>query len=162
MSENELNGASGRIAERAVGERSDLAAARPAREGVPDPELVERAKRRRFTAEYKLRILRQAEACTRPGEIGVLLRREGLYTSHLTAWRKQRDAGALEALDRPRGRKPADPRDVENAALRRRLERAEAELVKARKVIEVQGNVSALLGELLEPRGAIEPGSSGR
>jgi transposase-like protein len=162
MSENELNGASGRIAERAVGERSDLAAARPAREGVPDPELVERAKRRRFTAEYKLRILRQAEACTRPGEIGVLLRREGLYTSHLTAWRKQRDAGALEALDRPRGRKPADPRDARIAALERRAERAEAELVKARKVIEVQGNVSALLGELLEPRGAIEPGSSGR
>jgi transposase len=154
MSENELNGASGRIAERAVGERSDLAAARPSREGVPDPELVERAKRRRFSAEYKLRILQQAEACSQPGEIGALLRREGLYTSHLTAWRKQRDAGALEALDRPRGRKPADPRDARIAALERRAERAEAELVKARKVIEVQGNVSALLGELLEPRGA--------
>ena len=121
MSENELNGASGRIAERAVGERSDLAAARPAREGVPDPELVERAKRRRLTAEYKLRILGQAEACTRPGEIGALLRREGLYTSHLTPWRKQRDAGALEALDR--GRKPADPRDARIAALERRAER---------------------------------------
>ena len=154
MSENELNGASGRIAERAVGERSDLAAARPAREGVPDPELVERAMRRRFSAEYKLRILRETEACTRPGEIGALLRREGLYTSHLTAWRKQRDAGALEALDRRRGRKPADPREAQIAALQRRAERAEAELEKARKVIEVQGNVSALLGELLEPRGA--------
>ena len=154
MSEKELNGASGRIAERAVGERSDLAAARPVREGVPDPELVERAKRRRFSAEYKLRILGQAEACTRPGEIGALLRREGLYTSHLTAWRKQRDAGALEALDRKRGRKPADPREAQIAALQRRAERAEAELEKARKVIEVQGNVSALLGELLEPRGA--------
>ena len=116
--------------------------------------MVERAKRRRFTAEYKLRILRETEACTRPGEIGALLRREGLYTSHLTAWRKQRDAGALEALDRRRGRKPADPREAENAALRRRLERAEAELEKTRRVIEVQGNVSALLGELLEPRGA--------
>src|SRR3954463_76156 len=135
MSE-ELNGASGRIVERAVGERSDLAAARPARKGVAAPELVEKAKRRRFTAEYKLRILRQAEACSRPGEIGALLRREGLYTSHLTAWRKQRDAGALAGLDRKRGRKP---RDAENAALRRRLERAEAELEKARKVIEVQG-----------------------
>ena len=76
-----------------------LAAARPSREGVPDPELVEKAKRRTFTAEYKLRILKQAEACTRPGEIGALLRREGLYTSHLTAWRKQRDAGALAGLD---------------------------------------------------------------
>ena len=69
---------------------------------------------------------------------------------------------ALEALDRKRGRKPADPREAQLAALRRRAERAEAELEKARKVIEVQGNVSALLGELLEPRGAIEPGSTGR
>jgi transposase-like protein len=137
-------------------------AARPARERVPDPELVERAKRRRFTAEYKLRVLRQAETCTRPGEIGALLRREGLYTSHLTAWRKQRDAGALEALERQRGRKPADPRDAQLAALRRRAERAEPELEKARKVIEVQGNVSALLGELLEPRGARPDGSTGR
>src|SRR3954464_14283950 len=107
---------------------------------VPDPELVERATRRRFSAEYKLGILRQAEACTRPGEIGALLRREGLYTSHLTAWRKQRDAGALEALDRKRGAKPADPRDARLAALERRAERAEAELEKARRVIEVQGN----------------------
>src|SRR3954464_15478036 len=139
MENEQVNGASGRIAERAVGERGDLAAARPSREGVADPELVERAKRRRFTAEYKLRILKQAEACTRPGEIGALLRREGLYTSHLTAWRKQRDAGALAGLERTRGRKPADPRDAENAALRRRLERAEGELEKARKVIEIQG-----------------------
>ncbi len=154
MQNERVNGAGGRIAERAVGERSDVPAARPAREGVPDPELLERAKRRRFSAEYKLRILGQAEGCSRPGEIGALLRREGLYTSHLTAWRKQRDAGALEALDRKRGRKPADWRDAENAVLRRRLERAEAELEKARRVIEVQGNVSALLGELLEPRGA--------
>ena len=160
MSENELNGASARIAERAVGERSDLGAARPLREGVADPELVQRAKRRRFSAEYKLRVLRQAEACTRPGEIGALLRREGLYTSHLTAWRKQRDAGALEALDRKRGRKPADLRDARLAALERRAERAEAELEKARKVIEVQGNVSALLGELLAPKGA--PGNTER
>jgi transposase len=154
MSEKELNGVGGRIAERAVGERSDVAAARAVREGVPDPELVERAKRRRFTAEYKLRILREAEACARPGEIGALLRREGLYTSHLTAWRKQREQGALQALGRPRGRKPADPREAQIAALRRRAERAEAELEKARKVIEVQGNVSALLGELLGPKGA--------
>ena len=121
---------------------------------VPDPELVERATRRRFSAEYKLRILQQAEACTRPGEIGALLRREGLYTSHLTAWRKQREQGALAALGRPRGRPKGDGRQAEVAALRARAERAEAELEKARRVIEVQGNVSALLGELLEPRGA--------
>jgi hypothetical protein len=83
-----------------------------------------------------------------------LLRREGLYSSILSEWRKQREAGSLEALERPRGRKPADPLEAENASLRRRLERTEAELEKARKVIEVQGNVSALLGQLLEPRGA--------
>lgn len=152
------DGAAGRFAERAVGERSEVAGGRAA----PDPELVERPQRRRFSAEYKLRILREAEACTRPGEIGALVRREGIYTSHLSKWRQQRDAGALEALGRPRGRKPADRREREVAELRRRAERAEAELEKARRVIEVQGNVSALLGQLLEPRGATEPGSSER
>jgi transposase len=109
---------------------------------VPDPELVERP-RRRFSADYKLRVLREAGACSRPGEVGALLRRAGLYTSHLSAWRKQRDRGALEALGRPRGRKPADPGAARLAALERRAERAEAELEKARRVIEVQGNVSA-------------------
>lgn len=123
---------------------------------VPDPELVERAKRRRFSAEYKLRVLRDVEACSKPGEVGALLRREGLYTSHLTAWRKQREQGALAALGRPRGRPKGDGRQAQVAALRKRAERAEAELAKARRVIEVQGNVSALLGELLEPRGAQE------
>src|SRR5690625_1654401 len=121
---------------------------------TPDPELVERAQRRRFTAKYKLRILEEAEACTQPGEIGALLRREGLYTSHLSAWRKQRREGALAALSRPRGREGAGPVERENATLRRRLERAERELERARKVIEVQGNVSALLGELLGTGGA--------
>jgi transposase len=160
MSETELNGAGGRFAERAVGERSEVAGGRAASAGVPDPELVERARRRRFSAEYKVRVLREVEACTRPGEIGALLRREGLYTSHLTAWRKQREAGSLAALGRPRGRKPADFRDARITALERRAGRAETELAKARRVIEVQGNVSALLGELLEPKGA--PGSSER
>jgi transposase len=129
-------------------------AGRAARGGAPDPELVQRPRRRRFSAEYKLRVLREADACTRPGEVGALLRREGLYTSHLTYWRRQRDAGALKALSRRRGRKPVDRRDVENAELRQRAERAERELEKAKRVIEVQGNVSALLGELLEPKGA--------
>jgi transposase len=156
--ETERNGAAGRYAERAVGERSEVAGGRSA----PDPELGDRPLRRRFSAEYKLRILCEAEACTEPGEIGALVRREGLYSSHLSKWRQQRDAGALEALGRPRGRKPADRRDREVAELRRRAERAEAELEKARRVIEVQGNVSALLGQLLEPRGATEPGSSER
>lgn len=158
MLTTKLNG--GREAERAVGERSEAAAAPATPTGVADPELVERPKRRRFTAEYKLRILRQAGACTRQGEIGALLRREGLYSSHLSTWRRQRDEGALSALARKRGPKPAGRRDAEIAALSRRAERAEAELAKARKVIEVQGNVSALLGDLLEPEGAKE--STGR
>src|SRR6266545_7101675 len=75
----------------------------------PDPEVPEKAKRRRFSAEYKLAILREADRCTEPGQIGVLLRRERLYSSHLVDWRRQRDTGALEALARKRGRKPADP-----------------------------------------------------
>ena len=99
---------------------------------------------------------------TRPGEIGALLRREGLYSGHLSKWRRQRDAGALEALGRPRGRKPVDRRDLELAQLRRRAERAEAELQKARKVIEIQGNVSALLEQMLGTEGASGHGSTGR
>src|SRR5918994_346452 len=143
-------GAAARFAERAVGERGEAGrAARGAAGAPPDPELVERPKRRRFTAKYKLEILEKADACTRPGEVGELLRREGLYTSHLTYWRKQRRDGALKELGRPRGRKPADKRDQEIAALSRRAERAEAELQKAKKVIEIQGNVSALLEQML-------------
>lgn len=130
--------------------------------GSPNPELVERPRRRRFTAAYKLEVLREADACTRPGEIGALLRREGLYSSHLTAWRKQREEGALKALSKSRGRPKPDPRDGQIERLRRRAERAEAELVTARKVIEVQGNVSALLEELLQDRGASRDGSSER
>jgi transposase len=144
----------GRFAQRAVGERSE-AAERDVPLGAPDPELVERPRRRRFSAAYKLRIVEQAEACEKAGEIGALLRREGLYSSTLSKWRKQRQAGALRALDRPRGRKPPDLRDARIATLERRVERAESELAKAHRVIEVQGNVSALLGELLEPMGAV-------
>ncbi len=117
--------------------------------GGADPELVERAKRRSFTAKYKARILAEADACTRPGEVGELLRREGLYTSHLTYWRKQRKDGALKELGKPRGRKPVDRRDQEIAGLKHKLECSDAELQKARRVIEIQGNVSALLEEML-------------
>lgn len=155
MLDAEMNGAAGdREIPGAEGERDFAIAARDSSAGVPDPELVTKAKRRRFTADYKLKIVREAEACAKPGEIGELLRREGLYSSLLTEWRRAHEAGALKELRRPRGRPKADPRDAEIARLRRRAERAEAELVKARKVIEVQGNVSALLGELLEPRDA--------
>src|SRR6266540_2269126 len=143
MSEKELNGAAGRSLERAVGERKRMAGGRAAAGVAPDPELVERPVRRRFPAEYKLRVLREADACTKAGEIGALLRREGLYSSLLTEWRRAREAGALSALER-------------------RVERAEGELDKARRVIEVQGNVSALLGQLLEPRGATPDDSTER
>src|SRR5919106_336968 len=93
------------------------------------------------------------DSSTEPGEVGELLRREGLYTSHLTYWRKQRRDGALRELGQSRGRKPADRRDAEIAELRRRAERAEAELVKARRVIEIQGNVSSLLEQMLGTEG---------
>ena len=141
--------AAGREAERAGGERSAAAGGRAAPAGVPDPELVEQAKRRNFTAEYKARILAEADVCIQPGEIGALLRREGLYTSHLTYWRKQRRDGALKELGQPRGRKPVDRRDQEIAALKRKLERSDAELAKMKRVVEIQGNVSALLEEML-------------
>ena len=121
----------------------------PVPDRVPDPELVEQAKRRSFTAEYKARILAEVDACTQVGEVGELVRREGLYTSHLTYWRKQRKDGALKELGQPRGRKPADRRDREIAALRRKLERSEAELAKMKRVVEIQGNLSALLEEML-------------
>lgn len=148
----------GRPLEGAVGDRKRAAGGRVG----PDPELVEGPRRRTFTAAYKLKVLREAEACTKPGEVGALLRHEGLYTSHLSAWRKQREAGALKALSKPRGRKKPHPLEAENARLRRRVERAETELSKARKVIEVQGNVSALLEELLQAGGAQHEGSSER
>jgi transposase len=165
MLETTTNGAAdgvaaGREDQRAVGELGFVAGGRAAPVGVPDPELVAQAKRRSFTAKYKLEILAKADACTKPGEIGELLRREGLYTSHLTYWRKQVKDGALKELGRPRGRKPADRRDAEIAELRRRAERAEAELAKTRKVIEIQGNVSALLEQMLGTEG--ENGSTER
>lgn len=113
--------------------------------GVPDPEVVARPKRRRFTAEYKLRVLREVDAC-RPGEIGTLLRREGLYSSHLVLWRRQREEAAeVQLRGRKRGPKPKapDPRlkqlEREKARLERRLKRAEA-------IIEIQKKVAALLG----------------
>lgn len=140
MQETSTNGAGAAV---------EAAGVRAAPEGVPDPELVEQARRRSFTAEYKARILAEADGCTRPGEIGELLRREGLYTSHLTYWRKQRKDGALKELGQPRGRKPVDRRDHEIAVLQRKLERSEAELAKMKRVVEIQGNLSALLDEML-------------
>jgi transposase len=105
----------------------------------PDPEVPAKARRRRFSAEYKLAILREADACTQPGEIGALLRREGLYSSHLVDWRRQRDAGALQALARRRGRAPADPVNLEVERLRRDNQRLAARLDQAQRIIQIQG-----------------------
>jgi len=114
---------------------------------VPDPEVPAKARSRTYSAAYKQRILAEYEALDKAGK-GALLRREGLYTSLISAWRQQRDQGARQALAQPPGRPPADARDRENAKLRRENERLQAELDKARKVIEVQGKLSALLGQL--------------
>lgn len=110
-------------------------------------EVPERAKRRTFTAAYKLKIVEEYENAE-PGVRGEVLRREGLYSSHLTEWRKARDVGALAGLAATRGRPPADPVERDNQQLRDRNARLEAELDTARRVIEVQGKVSALLEDL--------------
>jgi transposase len=114
----------------------------------PDPEVVAHAKRRRFTAEYKLRILLAADQLKGSGGVGAMLRREGLYSSVLTTWRRERDAGALQALT-PQKRGPKtkiDPLTEENRQLRREIERLSEELHKADIVIDVQKKVAALLG----------------
>jgi transposase len=116
-------------------------------EQVPDPEVPAKARTRMYSASYKARILAEYEELDKAGK-GALLRREGLYTSLISAWRVQRDQGALAALAKPAGRPAADPKDRENARLRRENERLTAELEKARRVIEVQGKLSALLGQL--------------
>ena len=114
---------------------------------IPDPEVVPKAKRRRFTAAYKLRIVQEAEACTEPGQIGSLLRREGLYSSYLSKWRQQREEGQLQALSsRKRGRKPRDPSREEVAELQRENERLRARLEQAEIIIDVQKKLSQLLG----------------
>ena len=113
----------------------------------PNPEVPERAKRRSYTAKYKLEILAEYEGLDRDGK-GAVLRREGLYTSLISEWRKQRDRGALEALAAKAGRRPVDPVERENVRLRGRVDRLEEELGTARRVIEVQGKLSALLDEL--------------
>lgn len=127
-------------------------------ERVPDPEVPAKAWSRRYSASYKARILAEYEELDKADK-GALLRREGLYSSLISAWREQRDKGALAALAKPAGRQPADPRDRENAKLRRENERLTAELDKARKVIDVQGKLSALLGQLAtdSPTSGSEP-----
>jgi transposase len=104
--------------------------------------------RRRFTPAYKRRIVQEAERCTAPGEVGRLLRREGLYSSHLSDWRRAAQQGSLQALSQKRGRKPSpsNPLEARVRELERQKARLERELEKARLIIEVQGKVAGLLG----------------
>jgi transposase len=114
----------------------------------PDPEVPERSSgRRRFSAKYKATILAEYDALDR-SDRGALLRREGPYSSLITTWRRQRDQGAEEALARPAGRQKADPRDREIARLNREVDRLGGELDKSRRVVEIQGKLSALLEQL--------------
>ena len=112
---------------------------------VPNPEVMAQAKRRQFTAEYKQRILAEADQCQERGEIGALLRREGLYSSHLSKWRQQRASSQLRGLrPKKRGRKP-DPQAAELARLQRENERLQARLEQAETIIEVQKKLCRLL-----------------
>jgi transposase-like protein len=114
-----------------------------------DPTPPERPVRRTFTADHKARILAEYEAAPTDGSRGAILRREGLYSSHIIDWRKARDAAILDGLaPKPRPR-TTTPEQQEIERLRRRAERAEAELAKARLVIDIQGEASELLGRLL-------------
>lgn len=114
---------------------------------VPDPEVRAVAKRRSFTAAYKLSVLAEADRASGTGEIGALLRRESLYSSHLTTWRRERDAGALQALGRRRGRKAKMTPEARRAAvLEAKNARLERELAQARLIVEVQKKLCTLLG----------------
>jgi transposase len=148
-----LPAAERRAAERSEADRSAGAgktvAPEPPASPRPDPEVVADAKRRTFTAEYKQRILAETDAAAaQPGGIGALLRREGLYSSHLVTWRRERQAGVLKGLT-PHKRGPKskrNPQDEEIQKLRRENQRLSEQLRKAEIVIDVQKKVGALLG----------------
>ena len=121
-----------------------IAEARP-RGTRPEVQVAEKPQRRRFTAEYKRSILAQAEACTKPGELGALLRREGLYSSHLANWKQAREQGELAALaPKKRGRKPkeVDPRDRRIAELEQQLTKEQARRERAEALVELQKKVA--------------------
>ena len=142
----EMAGSQAEGARRAEGDQEPS----PAR---PDPEVPERPERRKFTAEYKLRILAEADACETHREVGALLRREGLYSSHLSRWRQRQRAGALGAL-KPKKRGPEPdpvvPFKKRIADLERENERLRKKLTQAETIIDVQKKVSGLLGTQAE------------
>lgn len=125
----------------------------------PDPQVPERPVRRRFTAGYKLQVVQQADACNKLGDIGRLLRREGLYSSHLTSWRRQRERGSLDGLTpNKRGRKVSkcNPLLPEVERLRKENEQLTNRLKQAELIIEVQKKVSQLLGIPPQPHNKSE------
>ncbi len=129
---------------------------RPATVVTEDVQVAAKPRRRQYTAEYKRRILKEADACTTPGAIGALLRREGLYSSHLVVWRRARGRGELAALaPRKRGRKPTpiDARDRKVAELERQLAAMTGRAERAEALVDAQKNLAALLGR---------PGTSAR
>ena len=139
--------------ERSGGEPNGVANNRAAAASPPpDPEVSAKTQRRRFTPAYKARIVEEAMACTEPGQIGALLRREGLYSSALTLWRRQYQSGALQALkDDKRGRKRTrDARDQELERLQREVDRLNKKLNQAELIIEIQKKVAAILGNPIE------------
>ena len=119
---------------------------------LPDPEVSAKSQRRRFTPAYKARIVEEAMACTEQGQVGALLRREGLYSSSLTQWRRQYQSGALQGLkDDKRGRKrTSDAREQELDRLRREIERLNKKLNQAELIIDIQKKVAAMLGNPIE------------
>ena len=120
------------------------------KEAMPNTEVVAKAKRKRFTAVEKLRILREVDACQGGGEVGALLRREGIYSSYLTTWRRQRERGELDGLS-PHKRGPKPNREaIELAKLRREHERLQERMRRAELIIDVQKKVARMLGETIE------------
>jgi transposase-like protein len=123
----------------AAGER-----ARDLRGEVADPQVVDKAKRRRFSASYKLKILEEVDR--HPGQSGAILRCEGLYSSHLSAWRKQQQDGALKALGKKRGPRGKSAEQVQIEKLQREKARLERELFKANAIIDAQKKLAEILG----------------
>lgn len=149
MEEVEVFGAAKAVAEEPRSERSERSGS-SAREalGAPDPEVVAVARRRSFTREYKIRIVEEADRCRQPGEVGMLLRREKLHSTHLAAWRKLRQEAARKAPGVKRGRKPVtvNPLAAEVARLSRENARLELRNRKLEGLIDLQKKASALLG----------------
>jgi transposase len=114
----------------------------------PDPQVVPQAERRRFSNEYKLRILAEADGCSERGAIGALLRREGLYSSHLDKWRKLRERGSLRGASSPKRGPKADPQAAEVARLQRENEQLRVRLERAEHIIDVQKKLAHLLGTM--------------